>query len=130
MYIFIFIFIFSLPNLCKIVGKFRRQDRFVVFFFFFFLVRPSSLLRSLAFFPLLLLFSVYSLPLSCFLFSSFFPFFCCSAWLLFLITFRLVEGNIPVTMTESVQQCISLFRVLCITCGKPYTSKKVLQYAL
>ena len=33
MYLFISIFIFSLPNLCKIVGKFSRHDRFVVHFF-------------------------------------------------------------------------------------------------
>lgn len=38
MYLFISIFIFSLPNLCKIVGKFSRHDRFVVHFF------PSSFL--------------------------------------------------------------------------------------
>lgn len=37
-YLFISIFIFSLPNLCKIVGKFSRHDRFVVHFF------PSSFL--------------------------------------------------------------------------------------
>jgi len=67
-YLFVSVFIFSLPNLCKIVGKFSRHDRFVVHFF------PSSLFCSLAFFPSLLLFSVSSLPPSCFSFSSFFPF--------------------------------------------------------
>ena len=73
-YLFISIFTFSLPNLCKIVGKFSRRDRFVVHFFF---LPPFSILCSLAFFPSLLLFSVSSLPPSRFFFSSFFPFFCC-----------------------------------------------------
>ncbi|KAM7442022.1 hypothetical protein ABFA07_008942 [Porites harrisoni] len=41
-----------------------------------------------------------------------------------------IVGNIPVTMTESVQQCISLFRALCITCGKPYTSKKIKPFCM
>ena len=40
-YLFISIFIFSLPNLCKIVGKFSRRDRFVVLFFPF-LLPPFS----------------------------------------------------------------------------------------
>ena len=73
-YLFISIFIFSLPNLCKIVGKFSRHDRFVVHFF-------SSL------------FSPFCVPLlsfhrcCCFLFLLFLPLL-----LLVLFPFLLLLG--------------------------------------
>ena len=35
------------------------------------------------------------------------------------------SGKIQVTMRDSVQQLISLFRTLCITFGRPYAEKKV-----
>ena len=34
-------------------------------------------------------------------------------------------GKVDVSLTDSVQQLISLFRSLCITFGKPYSDKKV-----
>ena len=38
--------------------------------------------------------------------------------------FRFI-GKVDVSLTDSVQQLISLFRSLCITFGKPYSDKKV-----
>ena len=35
------------------------------------------------------------------------------------------SGKIQVTMRDSVQQLISLFRTLCVTFGRPYAEKKV-----
>ena len=37
----------------------------------------------------------------------------------------LSSGKIQVTMRDSVQQLIALFRTLCITFGRPYAEKKV-----
>ena len=34
-------------------------------------------------------------------------------------------GKVDVSLTDSVQQLISLFRSLCITFGKPYSDKRV-----
>lgn len=41
-----------------------------------------------------------------------------------------IVGHIPVTMTECVQQFISLFRSLCITFGGPYTYKKIKPFCM
>ena len=42
-----------------------------------------------------------------------------------LNAFFVFVGKVDVSLTDSVQQLISLFRSLCITFGKPYSDKKV-----